>query len=226
MLSRWLAVTFVGVAPWALLIGGCDRDGEQKRVTTTSLRVPATNPAGVQLANAAPASRPTFSTLSVTGIDAPGVTRDFEFPPARLVVVGEEPAIELLLVSDDPPKALAPGYKGHRYYLTLRLPDINDLSQVRNADMFEKAQSTERADSPDGIFLSGDQLVLQPFEWTVAFSGNGPEALTLAVQGKFILFNNSDRIPAAESKLVFVQGTFFAELENPEKVKKKDPSAP
>jgi hypothetical protein len=227
--SRWLSMVSAGMAVWvlpaALLVFGCDRDAEQKRVTTTTLRTPTTGPSGVQLASAAPASRPTFSMLTVTGIDPSGAAQEFKFPPARLVVVGEEPTIELLLVSDDPPKALAPGYKDHRYYLTLRLPDINDLAQIRNADMMEKAQSMERADSPDGIFLNGDQIVLQPYEWTVGFSGNGPDALSLAVQGKFILFNNAERVPAAEPKLVLVQGTLFAELEQSGKARKNEPAA-
>jgi hypothetical protein len=213
--SRWLPVAFAGMALSALLLPGCERDAEQKRVTTTTLRNPATAPSSVQLASAAPASRPTFSMLSVTGLDASGVSKEFEFPAARLVAVQEEPTIELLLVSDDPAKALAPGYKGHRYYLTLRLPDISDLSQLRNADIMEKAQSMERADSPEGIFLNGDQFVLQPYEWTVGFSGNGPDALTLSVQGKFLLFSNTGRIAPGEGpRLVMVHGTLYTELEN------------
>lgn len=217
---RWL-VPAAAAAAWALswAISGCDRDSD-KPVTLTTVRDAgaATRPATTPPATALPASRPAISVLTIGGVEV-------KFPPARLILQQEKPTVELLLVSDDPIAALSPKFHGNRYCLTLPL-DISEASLIVRTDMMARARSMERADSPDGIFLEGDRVVLQPFEWTVQFSENGPNGLTLAIQGRFLRFVEQVGQPVAQPNLVMVQGVLYTELEDPRVPRSKRPEPP
>lgn len=197
---------------WIILLlmvaaSACDRPKPAaKGQGTTTVRphsVIDTNPSTLA------ASRPVVSKIFIDG-------KEYTFPAARLVLQQAEPAVDVLLFSDDPPDALSTTYAGNRYYFELKL-DIDDLSKLAASDMQWKAASIERADAPDGVFLDGDKRMLQPYDLRVAFSQTG-KVYTIEIGGQFLLFQNKDE--ATAPKTVFVRGILMAELEK--KNKKRD----
>ena len=181
-------------------LSACDRPkGQQKGESTTTVRpYSVIDPTPATL----PSTRPTVSKIMIDG-------REFTFPTARLVLQQSEPAVDLLLFSDDPPDALSATYAGNRYYFELKL-DIDDLEKLAASDMHWKAASIERADAPDGIFLDGDKRMLQPYDIRVTFNQTG-RVYTIEIGGQFLLFQNKEE--ATAPKMVLVRGTLMAELE-------------
>src|SRR5262249_39754899 len=103
-----------------ILLAGCDRPKAQQRLSsTTTVRDTSS------IAIDQPTSRPTFSTLWIGG-------KEYKFPPARLLLQQEQPSVDLLLFSNDPPDALAAGYSGNRFFFQLAL-SIDELGKLAAA---------------------------------------------------------------------------------------------
>ena len=183
---------------------GCEKPGRQESAASPGSA--ESQGAGAQTPATVPAiSRPAFSTLLIDG-------KSVRFPAARLVLQQQEPTVELLLFSDDPPNALSAHYDGNRYYLSIKL-DIDNLSRLGAAEMHSRAASVEQIDAPDGIYLNGDQQVLQPHDWHVGFAQEERQ-LMINLSGNFAQFQG--REPTTAPRVVFVQGTLLAQLEMPQ----------
>lgn len=192
-----IAAFAVGGLATAFLIGAFDDDPSPRPHTATTLRSGDREPIV-----APPTSRPTSSNLTIDG-------KPVKFPAARLVMLADRPTVDLLLYSDEPKEALKPNYGGNRYYLPITL-EIDDPIRISSADFYAKAVSMERADSPDGIFLDGDRVVLQPYEWRVEFSDNG-SWLDIVIDGQFLAFRGREE--PGPPRMISVHGVFQAELE-------------
>jgi hypothetical protein len=205
-----LAAFVIGGSATAFLIGAFDDEPAPRRLTSTTLRSGDREPVV-----APPTSRPTSSHLMIDG-------KRISFPAARLVMLADQPTVELLLYSDEPKDALKPGYGGNRYYLPITL-DIAGAEKVSSADFYAKAPTMERADAPDGIFLDGDRVVLQPYEWRVQFSDNG-SWLDIVIGGQFLAFGG--REDAGPPRTISVSGVFQTELERPDQLRPADRASP
>jgi hypothetical protein len=114
-----------------------------------------------------------------------------EFPPARLVVESRNGKTVALLMSDDPKEAIDDDYTGNSYYLEVRFDE--EIDSLRDRVWQHQATSSDRADSPDGIFLEGNRKQLQPFDVKVHFEhgkseGGGDVAW---ISGTFTLFEEA-----------------------------------
>jgi hypothetical protein len=188
---------------WALAIVvvlGCERreQGKNAGVMTTTTR--PVDGAG-KIAATAPASRPAVSVLQVGD-------RIVEFPRARLVIQQVEPTVSLLLFSDDPPEAIGPSYMGNRYYFQIDL-DITDAAHLASADWVYRAGSMERIDSPNGIFLEGNDKHLQLYLVNMQFNRRGDE-VAIVIDGQFTQYSGREDGPPVG---VQVRGMLVADLE-------------
>src|SRR5688572_713961 len=125
------AALVIGGGLTAFLIGAFDHEptgGVRQTTIRSEEREPVTAP---------PTTRPTSSNLLIDG-------KPVRFPAARLVMLSDQPTVELLLFSDEPKEALRPGYGGNRYYLPISLM-IDDAGKISSADFYAKAPSMERA---------------------------------------------------------------------------------
>lgn len=146
----------LGVTLAASLAFGCDRN-PQPAPTASGQSTPAV-PTNSFNADAT-AAQPSVVLL----IDG----ERSEFPPARLVVDDRNGKTVALLMSDDPPQAINDDYAGNSYYLEMEFDDL--LPTVRGQVWFYEAPSTDKQDSPNGIFLQGHRQQLQPFQVKVQF---------------------------------------------------------
>jgi hypothetical protein len=112
----------------------------------------------------------------------------YSFPRAMLRLRQSGSGVSALLYTDDPPAALLDNYTGNSYYLQMNL-DIPDAARIGSAKWLFKAPSSERVDSPDGIFLSGHKIELQPLDVQVRFDGTEP-VVTISLVGRFLLLNS------------------------------------
>jgi hypothetical protein len=69
----------------------------------------------------------------------------------------------------------------------------------------------EKQDTPYGIFLNGQQDVLQPLDVQVGFVGQAPR-MNVIVQGKFSLFHISEQNPNPAPAVVGVMGILDAQV--------------
>jgi hypothetical protein len=130
----------------------------------------------------------TEPTPSIVMIDGQRI----EFPPAKLNLQLRDDKVHALLLSDDPPAAISENYTGNSYYIEMTIPDVDDVNNVPGASVqYQAAQSTEREDSPDGIFLEGGKKQLQPEHVTVEFEWAG-EKMAVRITGTFVMFDTQD----------------------------------
>jgi len=189
-----------------MLLAACDRPKAQKRLLSTTTVREGEGAAAAPMTQ--PATKPSYSSLWIAG-------KEYKFPPARLLLQQEQPTVDVLLFSNDPPDALAAGYTGNRFFFQLAL-NIDEIGKLAATDFQSKAASLARIDSPDGIFLEGEHKQLQPFEWRVTFSQTG-RTLSIAIDGHFVIFGPRDEL--GPPRTVPVQGMLTAELEMPGRAK-------
>jgi hypothetical protein len=120
-----------------------------------------------------PDTQPTASFITVNG-------KVFSFPRAMLRLRTTDTGVTALLYSDDPPAALRDNYTGNSYYLQMNL-DITDAKDIGAAHWIFR--------SPDGIFLNGHAIELQPIDVQVKFDGAAP-AVTISLSGKFLVLHS------------------------------------
>lgn len=190
----------------ATVVAGCNR----QQATGPATR-PAQQPAVVAVqqqptvkATTGPATTNVSRPPSVVLIDQ----KRYEFPPAILQIRNKDGQLTATLMSDDPKDAISENYHGNSFYIQMPLEttDINDLSDSpwRFSD-----QSGERSDSPNGIFLDGNRVQLQPSLAQIKFSGK-PPMMTATISGRFAQFDTKDDSQLATT--VNVIGEFEAEV--------------
>ncbi len=176
-------------------LAGCDRadDGgaagdTYRDPTTTSANGgpgtttgPSTSPATTQAA-----------AESMINIDGNLVL----FPGAKLRIDEADGKTVARLFSDDPKgAALDENYEGNSFYLQIELDadevQTGDAKHLNGVELTYNAPSSERDDTPYGIFLEGRRWVLQPADVRVAFDGAG-SPLDVRVTGVFLMFDSND----------------------------------
>jgi hypothetical protein len=172
----------------ALLMVGCDRGPGESAA-------PATQPAAAAAAPAA--SAPVGSTLLIG--DEPHV-----FGPAMLRLTQADGKVEARLYSNDPPGALAGKETVDSYDFDMVLPDISDPAEIAQAAWVAKSASSDREDTPYGIFLNQQQDVLQPMDVTVHFVGQAPN-VRVEIDGTFWMFRAADEGTLAPPPPVMVR---------------------
>ena len=178
----------------------CDR-------SSPTATVPTTGPAQVVAATTSPDTPATTQPArgpSVMMIDQ----QRYEFPAALLQLRRRDGHLDAILLSDDPKDAISENYHGNSYYLQIPA-QANDVKDLLSAPWRYTAPSNERSDSPDGIFLDGNRLQLQPGDISVRIEGESP-LMTVYLSGNFQLFDtHDDKVP---SRLVPVMATLSVKV--------------
>jgi hypothetical protein len=132
----------------------------------------------------------------------------YEFPPALLQLRNRDGKLDAVLLSDDPKDAISSSYRGNSFYIQIPA-QASDLRDLVSTSWPYKAPSNERSDSPDGIFLDGNRLELQPADISFRLEGE-PPMMTVWLTGNFQLFDaHDDKVPA---RMVPVMGTLSAHV--------------
>ncbi len=101
-----------------------------------------------------------------------------------LRVSKEDSQIVARLYSDDPSGMLSGTETVNSYDLAMALPDIDDPANIAKAVWTSKSSSSDREDTPYGIFLNEEKQLLQPMDVTVSFAGHAPH-ITVRIEGAF-----------------------------------------
>jgi hypothetical protein len=173
----------------ALCIVGCQRNSTPATTNSTTQPqqvavVPATEPTQI-----APATQPMDSALIID-------EKEQWFGPAMLRLSVSDGNIVARLYSDDPSGVLTGKEIVNSYDFEMILPDISDPADIEKAVWVSKSPSSDRQDSPYGIFLNNQACVLQPMDVTVRFRGTPPN-VTVMMQGKFWLYRTDQAIAPA-----------------------------
>ncbi len=168
-------------------LGGCDRtDSASPTAATTRRAVPTTQ-----------------SMLMIDG-------KPVQLGPARMQAWLEQNICLLLTTAEEKDHST-----GSTLYLRMTL-EIDDLQTLDGAQWNFKADNLERAETPNGIFLEGDQQLLQPLDVTVKFTvqrdaqSSGQDMVTATFDGQFGLFASIDS--ETVDRTVEVTGTLTALL--------------
>ncbi|MGA3068142.1 MAG: hypothetical protein ABSF29_14960 [Tepidisphaeraceae bacterium] len=113
------------------------------------------------------------------------------FGPAMLRLTQADGKIEARLYSNEPPGDLTGSEMADSYDFDMVLPDISDASDISQAVWTAKSESSQREDTPYGIFLNQQKTVLQPMDVTVHFSGQAPQ-VQVVIEGTFWMFGTPD----------------------------------
>ena len=172
--------------PILLLVGlliGCER---------AKTAGPASRPAGTAQTSAAriepanPTTAPIERAPSVIVVEQKPLT----FPPAILQIRNHDGQLSAILMSDDPKTAIDDNYHGNSFLLELPL-ELNDLKELSSYVYRYEAPSSERVDSPYGIFLDGGRLQLEPLQMQVKFEGDDA-SMGAIITGNFLEFETRD----------------------------------
>ena len=154
---------------------------------------PATQPAGNAQASSAviqpanpPATAPAEPVPSVVLVDQ----KPIAFPPAILQLHNRDGQLTAILMSDDPKSALDENYHGNSFYLEMPL-EVTDAKDLPSYVYRYVAPTSERTDSPNGIFLDGNRIQLQPSQMQVKFEGD-ESSLSVMLSGQFLQFETRD----------------------------------
>lgn len=174
--GRPLFWTLLLLACFASLMVGCGR-GENPPAP------PATQPAAAAAPAPAPASEPISSTL-VIGDETK------LFGPAILRLTQNDNKVEARLYSNDPSAVLTGKETVDSYDFDMVLPDISDAADIAQSVWTAKAVSSQREDTPYGIFLNQQQEILQPMDVAVHFSGQAPH-VHVVIEGMFWMYHTT-----------------------------------
>lgn len=175
-------------------LAGCERseppapNPQQQPVPDAAPQVPASAPAA--------ATRPPVIMIIN---DQPR-----EFPPARLVLKERNEKTVALLISEDPPEAIDDDYVGNSYYLEMPFDEL--LTSIRDQVWMFEAPSTDKLNTPNGIFLEGNRRQLQPFQVKVQFQHIGEDDVAW-ISGTFHQYDTTadpspPRLVAVTARLV------------------------
>lgn len=197
------AATLRGFAIGAMiaLLVSCDR---------AQTAGPATQPAGNPQASAAritpanPSTAPAERAPSVILVDQ----KPYTFPSAILQIRNRDGQLSAVLMSDDPKDAIDDNYHGNSFYLEMPL-ELTDLKELPTYIYRYASPTSDRTDSPNGIFLDGNRLQLQPQQIQVKFEGDESN-MTLMLSGQFLQFETRD--DTVIPKHVVVRSSLLAEV--------------
>ena len=189
------------IALVALLVG-CDR-GQTAGPATQPAGNPQASSARIAAANP-PATAPAQRAPSVVLIDQ----KPYTFPPAILQVRNRDGQLSAVLMSDDPKDAIDDNYHGNSFYLEMPL-EITEVKELPTYLYRFVSPSSDRTDSPNGIFLDGNRLQLQPQQIQVKFDGDESN-MSLMVSGYFLQFETRD--DTIVPKRVLVRSSLEAEV--------------
>jgi hypothetical protein len=170
----------------SLMIVGCGRAPSAPPPASENT-TPATQAAQTEGAPAAtePAStQPVSSTLVIN--DQPIL-----FPGAMLRLTTTDGKVLARLYSNDPKGMLSGTIAMNSYDFDMTLPDVADPADIDQAVWQYKSASSDRQDTPYGIFLNDQQKLLQPMDVTVRFNGRPPN-VNVVLQGTFWMFPMKD----------------------------------
>jgi hypothetical protein len=189
-----------------VLIVGCAKTEDEPQPAKNA---PSTQPAAIAtpvatiLASTAPAE-PTASMMLINGAAQ-------WFPPARLRLSSENGKVVARLYSDDPKDVLTGKETVNSYDIRMVLPDISDPADISKTAWIDRSSSMDKQDTPYGIFLNGQQDVLQPMNVAVRFEGQAPR-MNVVVRGKFSLFHISEQTPNPAPAMASVVGFLDAKV--------------
>jgi hypothetical protein len=182
------------------LLPGCDR--------------PSTpTPTTPQTAASAPATHPTtyLAEPATIVID----DKEYDCPPARLVIGVRDDQIVARLDSDDPPAAADDSYTGNGFHLEMPL-DITDATTLAGARWDFQATNADQIDEIDGIYLQGRRFVLQPLAVHVEFA-NASTPVKILMTGTFQKFDNDAENDKGQLVTVRAEMQADVRVESPEK---------
>jgi hypothetical protein len=189
-----------------VLIVGCAKTEDEPQPAKNA---PSTQPAAIAtpvatiLASTAPAE-PTASMMLINGAAQ-------WFPPARLRLSSENGKVVARLYSDDPKDVLTGKETVNSYDIRMVLPDISDPADISKTAWIDRSSSMDKQDTPYGIFLNGQQDVLQPMNVAVRFEGQAPR-INVVVRGTFSLYHISEQTPNPAPAMVSVVGLLDAKV--------------
>ncbi len=173
----------------ALGAGACEKQVREARTPPTatpqslpadaSVTTPDTlDPAPAAAVIAPPPTRPADSKPAPAALSIDGI--DVLFPPTRLLLHERDGEMTAELFSDLPKSALR-NYEGNELYLKMKLEGADgalatsDAKKIEGASWRFKSNSSEKADSPNGLFLKGQATHLQPVDVLVTFERRGAD---------------------------------------------------
>jgi hypothetical protein len=188
-MTRGLAAAAVVLT--VAVVVGCDRGGDAPPAGSDTAPVAVDPSPGRSATSTAPAATSPATTQAATesliNIDGNLVL----FPAAKLRIDESDGKVVARLFSDDPKgAALDENYDGNSFYLQIEL-DPEDAKDLNGVVLTYRAPTSERDDSPYGIFLEGRRWVLQPDDVKVAFEGSA-SPLDVQVTGTFLMFDTTD----------------------------------
>src|SRR4051812_26870073 len=155
-ITRLLRASCAAAATVLAVIGGDPHRDTVAGSSTTEHRAATTTPsaaatpspttlaaATTQPTTEPPANRPRAAMM----IDE----RRYEFPAAILRIKPKNDRLLVLLMSDDPKDALDENYNGNSFYLEMPV-EAADVKELSSAVWHYVAPSSDRTDTPDGIF--------------------------------------------------------------------------
>jgi hypothetical protein len=200
MNNRWVILA----AALGMLVMGCSRDDGPDANSATRPAAGSGGQTGAVVAAAVEpaATQPTDSFLMID-------QREEWFPPAKLRLREHGGQVVARLYSDDPPDVLTGQQTVNSYDFEMPLQRITDASDIASAVWIARAKSSDKVDTPYGIFLRDRQELLQPMDVTVRFRGKAPQVRVIVV-GTFWMFHTNDDSNGAPPAMVQVRGALPA----------------
>lgn len=191
-------------AAFGAVLAGCNRDdGPASSSTTRPTVAEGAHSGAVAAAAVEPATtQPDASFLIID-------RREEWFPPAMLRLREQDGQVVARVYSDDPTDVLTGKQTVNSYDFSMTLPRISNSAQIAKAVWITHAKSSDRVDTPYGIFLRDRQEVLQPMDATVRFRGKAPQVWVM-IQGTFWMFHTSDDASTYPPTMVQVRGALLA----------------
>ena len=227
-----LGLAAFAVAAALAVGGGCEKQVHEARSTTaeaapsvasvngtsdlananaelSATTQPAGDPtvASAHLGAAAPADQAavTQPTLAMLMIDGTAT----QFPPTKMRVREKGGRVIAELFSDLPASALHK-YDGNELYFEMQLQNAEG-GRLDNASWTFKSTSSGKVDSPNGIFLNGQQVHLQPDDVRVTFARHDDDKQLYArIQGRFRMYASDT--PDAAAPFAGVGGELAVEV--------------
>jgi hypothetical protein len=185
-----------------LLIVGCAKTEDEPQAANTA---PATQPAAVNPAPAVTVVEPTASMMMISD-RGPQV-----FPSACLRLTSIDGKVSCRLYSDDPRSILTGNDSVNSYDMILPIPNISSPADLSGKSWTMSPGSMDKQDDKYGIFLNGEQDILQPMYVTYAFQQQGQRML-VSMWGTFNLFHITDQNPNPAPKPVTIRAQLDAKL--------------
>ena len=177
-----------------LATSGCDKPHAQVSVAPPP---PATAPAPqVALPPAAATQAAEAADNTPDGCIMMINQQPVQFPPARLRIKSTDGKVTALLYSDDPKDALNNNYTGNGFYFSLSL-DVAD-AQFDHATWIHQSETSERTDTPFGIFLDGHRRQLQPLDVKIRLLPAASGGMKVEMAGTFLSVDPRDDLAATQ----------------------------